>query len=188
MAQRALEIIAEARAAIAAGRDPDVPALQARIREAGGGDDALQQLERVLSIHRARARLARPPAAPPASRVAVTPLRAELRTRPTISANMDVRRRADGGRLGLEWDAAPAVAGWEVRFSERPDARGEYVVREELSLPGGATGVDVPLGELPLRVHVLGRSRDGRLVRRAVVSGLTRAGWNERWLRRASAS
>jgi hypothetical protein len=101
---------------------------------------------------------------------------------------MDVRRRADGGRLGLEWDAAPAVAGWEVRFSERPDARGEYVVREELSLPGGATGVDVPLGELPLRVHVLGRSRDGRLVRRAVVSGLTRAGWNERWLRRASAS
>jgi hypothetical protein len=99
-----------------------------------------------------------------------------------------VRRRAAGDRLALEWDAAPAVARWEVRFSERPDARAEYVVRKELALPAGTTAVALPLGELPLRVHVLGRSRDGRLVRRAVVSGLTRAGWNERWLRRASAS
>ena len=27
------------------------------------------------------------------------------------------------------------MAGWEVRFSERPDPRREYVVRESLTLP-----------------------------------------------------
>ncbi|MGH3003950.1 MAG: hypothetical protein ACRDM1_15025, partial [Gaiellaceae bacterium] len=122
------------------------------------------------------------------ARPAAVSLRAALRTRPTINANMDVRRRTDGGRFFLAWDAAPAVASWEVRFSERADARGDYAVREELTLPAGTTNVELPLGELPLRVHVLGRSRDGRLLRRAVISALTRAGWDERWQRRASAS
>jgi hypothetical protein len=37
-------------------------------------------------------------------------------------------------------------------------------------------------------VHVLGRDRGGRLVRRAIVSGLTRESWADRWERRASAS
>ena len=88
----------------------------------------------------------------------------------------------------LSWDAAAAVTGWEVRFSERADARSEYVVREVLSLPGTATSVDLTLGELPLRVHLLGRANDGRLVRRAIVSALTQDNWNDRWQRRASAS
>jgi hypothetical protein len=39
-----------------------------------------------------------------------------------------------------------------------------------------------------VRVHLLGRGRDGRLVRRAIISALTREGWDERWQRRASAS
>jgi hypothetical protein len=39
-----------------------------------------------------------------------------------------------------------------------------------------------------MQVHILGRSRDGRLLRRAVISALTQDGWNERWQRRASAS
>jgi hypothetical protein len=37
-------------------------------------------------------------------------------------------------------------------------------------------------------VHLLGRGRDGRLLRRAVISALTRGAWGERWERRASAS
>jgi hypothetical protein len=75
-----------------------------------------------------------------------------------------------------------------VRFSERPDARADYEVRETLTLAPDATTVDLPLGDNPLRVHLLGRSRDGRLLRRAVISALTRSGWGERWERRASAS
>jgi hypothetical protein len=75
-----------------------------------------------------------------------------------------------------------------VRFSERADARSEYVVRETLNLPGNTTSVELALGELPRRVHLLGRANDGRLVRRAIVSALTQDNWDDRWQRRASAS
>jgi hypothetical protein len=184
-------IIAEARAAVAAREEPVARDLEARIRAAGGDAQseqrALQQLERVLSVHRSRALLTRQPTAPPAPPPAPS-LRAALRTRPTINANMEVRQQTDGERFLLAWDTTPAVAGWEVRFSERPDARGEYEVRGSLTLPPETTTVELPLGDKPLRVHVLGRSRDGRLLRRAVISALTRDGWNERWERRASAS
>ena len=88
----------------------------------------------------------------------------------------------------LAWDAAPAVTSWEVRLSERESPRGAYVVRETLTLPPSETTVDLPLAEHAMQVHVLGRSRDGRLLRRAVISALTQDGWNERWQRRASAS
>ena len=46
------------------------------------------------------------------------------------------------------------------------------------------SSVDLPLDDRPLRVHVVGRTQGGRLLRRAVVSGLTREGWNDRWNRR----
>ena len=88
----------------------------------------------------------------------------------------------------LAWTREPKVAAWEVRISERPDVRGDYVVRDELSLKGDATSVELPLGDHPLRVHLLGRDRGGRLVRRAIVSALTRDSWSTRWERRASAS
>ncbi len=101
---------------------------------------------------------------------------------------MEVRRAARGDAIVLRWDAARGVESWEVRFSERPDARSDYVVRETLSLPASATEVDLPLGERALRVHLLGRGRDGRLVRRAIISALTRETWNDRWQRRASAA
>jgi len=61
-------------------------------------------------------------------------------------------------------------------------------VRDTLSVPAAETTLELPLGDRSLRVHLLGRSRDGRLLRRAVISGLTREGWDERWQRRASAS
>ncbi len=184
-------IIAEARAAVAGRREPDQRALEARIRAAGGDaaaeKRALQQLERVVSVHRARTLVGREPVAPTPPPPAPS-LRTALRTRPTISANMDVRQQRDGDRFVLAWDTAPAIAGWEVRFSERPDARADYEVRETLTLAPEATTVELPLGDNPLRVHLLGRSRDGRLLRRAVISALTRAAWGERWERRASAS
>jgi hypothetical protein len=180
-------ILDEARTDIAAGRDPDEQALAARIRSAGGDAKALQQLERVLTVHRARARLAAPPTPPPAA-VPRPRARAAFRAQPTITGNMEVRRTASGDTVTLAWDAATAVVAWDIRFSERPDARSDYVVREERTLDRSATTVDLTLGELPLRVHILGRANDGRLVRRAIVSALTRDNWDERWQRRASAS
>ncbi len=167
-------MLAEARAEIAAGRFPDVVALRARLADDA---EALAKLDAVMSVYRARQKLSDP--------AKVSDARAALRTRPTVNANMDVRR---SGSSTLVWDPAASVAGWEVRISERPDARGEYAVRETRELPAAATSVELPLADLPLRVHLLGRARDGRLVRRAVISGLTRAGWSDRWQRRASAS
>jgi hypothetical protein len=148
-------ILEEARGHVAARRDPNAPGLdgdQAEIDRAE--QQALQQLARVVSVYRARARLTREAAPPPAA----APLRrrAQLRTRPTITGNMEVRR---GGTAMLEWDPAAAVTEWEVRFSERPDPRRDYVVLETLTLPGSA-----------------------------LISALTREGWDDRWERRASAS
>jgi len=181
-------ILSEARAAVAAGRDPDWHGLRERIRSAGleGRElsEALRRLERVGAVHRARrsaGKSVETAQAPPAPQ----PARPLLRTRPTVSGNMEVRR---GRGHVLEWRPLPAVSEWEVRISERPDPRGDYVVREELTLPGTAARLELDLGETPLRVHLLGRARGGRLVQRAIVSALTRAGWETRWERRASAA
>lgn len=187
-------IVNDARAQVAAGNEPDADALAARIRAATARAGstatkeerrALQQLERVLSIHRARTRVTREPAPPP---VAVVPRRTRvLRTKPTISGNMEVRRQKGGG-TNLAWNRAPRVATWEVRISERVDARVDYAVRETRELPGEATSVEVVLGEHPVRVHLLGRGRDGRLLSRAIISGLSPETWSEKWQRRATAS
>jgi len=193
-------LVDETRAQVAAGKDPDPqtePRLRALIdrarREAPGERAAidrlerraLEQLERVLSVHRSRALVAHEPAQRAEASAARRP---PLRTRPTITGNMEVRRETNGDRFLLAWDAAAPVTSWEVRFSERTDARGDYLVRETLTFPASQTTVELPLVEHALQVHVLGRRRDGRLLRRAVISGLTRDGWNERWQRRASAS
>ncbi len=196
-------IVDDARADVAAGREPDARALEKRVRAVrgrlAGGDGSpaarvaraeratLQQLERVIAVYRARLLVARPRTDPPAAAVPLLSRRAPLRSRPTITGNMDVRRGA-GDVPTLTWDAVAAVASWEVRISERPDPRGDYVVRETLALPGSATSVELPLGDVPLRVHLLGRNRVGRLVQRALISALTRETWSERWQRRASAS
>ena len=141
----------------------------------------------MLSVARARALVSGAPAREPEPPSTPRPPLG-LRTKPTISGNMDVGRERRDDAFVLTWKAEPKVTAWEVRVSERPDSRGEYAVREELSLPGDATSFDLPLGERPLRVHLLGRDRGGRLVRRAIVSALTRDGWATRWERRASAS
>jgi len=176
------EILDEARATVARGGSPDWKQLRDRIRALGGDQrEALQRLERVGAVHRARGSVA--PAAPP--RAAPPPRPPLLRARATITGNMEVRR-GDGDTL--VWAHEPKVAAWELRLSERPDPRADYEVRETGELPGEATSVELTLGDAPLRVHLLGRDRGGRLVRRAIVSGLTRETWRDRWQRRASAS
>ncbi|HEX4678566.1 MAG TPA: hypothetical protein VH210_05120 [Gaiellaceae bacterium] len=183
------KIIDEARKRVANGGELDTSAFEARIRAAGGDTErALKQLARIVSVQRARALIAGPPTpqqpAPPPT--LARPL--ALRTKPTITGNMDIRRERRGDAFTLAWTAEPKVVAWDVRLSERPDVRGDYVVREERSLPGTETSLELQLGDTPLRVHLLGRARDGRLVRRAIISALTREGWAERWQRRASAS
>ena len=140
MAERAVDaVLAEARAAVAAGREPDEHALRARL---GGDREALARLARVLAVGRARGLVTRPvpaPAAPPPE-----PSRL-LRTRPAINANMDVRR---DGESRLVWDAVPAVAGWEVRISERPDPRSDYAVRGTHELRADETRIELrPTGD-----------------------------------------
>ena len=178
------DILSEARAAVAAGRDPDWKSLRDRVRAAGLGTkdlkEAMARLERIGAVQRARKS-----AAPPAAAPAPAPRPALLRTKPTITGNMAVRR---AGEHVLAWKPLPAVETWEVRISERPDLRSDYAVREERSLPGETSELELALGDTPTRVHLLGRSRAGKLVQRAIVSGLTRDGWPTRWERRASAS
>ena len=173
-------IIDEARALVAAGKSPDWKELRDRIRALGGDQrDALRRLERVGAVHRARA------AAPPAPVVTPAPRSPLFKSRATITGNMDVRR---DGATTLAWRAEAKVTAWEIRISERPDPRGDYELRESGELPGEATSVELPIGDTPLRIHLLGRDRGGRLVRRTIVSGLTRETWGDRWQRRASAS
>jgi hypothetical protein len=181
------EIIDEARKRVASGKMLDPATFEARIRAAGGDTErALKQLARIVSVQRARTLISGAPAAAPAPEPARRPL--ALRTKPTITGNMDIRRERRGDAFVLAWTAEPKVVAWDVRLSERPDVRGDYVVREERSLPGAETSLELELGDTPVRVHLLGRGRDGRLVRRAIISALTREGWDERWQRRASAS
>lgn len=187
------EILDQARASVAAGRDPDWSVLEKRIRGVRGArptesgsaaeEQALRQLRTLASVHRARARLAPQPAP-------VVPVRRPsiLRDRPTITGTMDVRREREGDTFLLRWEPARDAARWELRISERSGARGQYEVREEHELPGDATSVALPLGDVALRVHLIGRDRRGKLVRRAVMSSLTPESWGERWQRRASAA
>jgi hypothetical protein len=190
MADPLAEILDEARAQVAAGRAPNVDGLEARIAAAARSADvdgaaverARQTLRSIASVHRARAAVTREPRSAPAQRAPA----AVLRTRPTITGSLDVRR-AKGNGFRLVWDASPAVSEWEVRFSERPDVRADYVERETFVLAADETSVELPLGDKPFRVTVLGRGR-GRLQRRALISGLTRENWQDRWQRRATAS
>src|SRR5690348_3142318 len=140
-------IIDEARALVAAGKSPDWKELRDRIRALGGDQrEALRRLERVGAVHRARA------SAPPAP-VAPAPRAPLFKSRATVTGNMDVRR---DGETTLAWRPEPKVTAWEIRISERPDPRGDYELRESGELAGDATNVELPLGDTPLRVHLLG--------------------------------
>lgn len=171
-------ILDEARAQIARGAEPDVAALEERVRAVD--PRALGQLRRLLSVHRAKRSLAQPAA------TAARAPRVAYRAKPTISANMNVRARAAGDAVALEWPAAAGVRAWEARVGERRDARSPYVDRETLALD--APRLELQLTDLPQRVSITGRNAAGRIVQRALVSGLTSANWSQKWQQRASAS
>jgi hypothetical protein len=173
-------IIADARRVVAHGTALDAAAFERRIRAVGGDgtEAALEQLARIAAVQRARARLAGPPAPP---RPSAAPARRVLGTRPTLSGSLDVRR---DGEYALAWDADPEVHGWEVRIAERPEVRRDYRELETREPARDETRVELPLGDLPMRVHVVGRGRGGRLVRRAILTGVTRETWHDRWQRR----
>lgn len=177
--------VAEARAAVASGRAPNDAAERVRaLVETAPPEvarDALAQIERILSVHRARALVA-PRTAPPAA--SPQPRKPVLRPRPTLTGTLDVRRETRDGVLALAWDAAPQVVEWEIRIGERDGPRGAYVVRDTRTLDAAETSIALPEAFASLQVHVLGRDRNGRLVRRAVIAALTRDNWDERWQRR----
>jgi hypothetical protein len=171
-------ILDEARAQIARGLEPDVAALEARVRAVD--PRALGRLRRLLAVHRAKRSLAQPVAPTP------RPARTAYRAKPTISANMNVRAQAAGDGIVLEWPTSAGVRTWEVRIGERRDARSPYVDRTTVALD--APRLELSLTELPKRVSITGRNATGRIVQRALVSGLTIANWNQKWQQRASAS
>jgi hypothetical protein len=178
-------ILDEARAQIARGEPPDGAALEARIREVVAPDagDALRQLDRLLAVARARKAMTAPaPQAP------VRPLRRRevYRAKPTIAANMAVRAREADGVVVLEWDAVRGVGEWDARVADRPDARSPYTDRETRRL--AEPRLELQLDDLPQRVSITGRNAAGRIVQRAVVSGLTVENWRQKWQQRASAS
>jgi hypothetical protein len=179
--QELADILDEVRAQIARGAEPDAGALEQRVRALD--PKALPRLRRLLAVDRAKRSLREPPkTSPPRPRAAPPAYRAK----PTIAANMAVRTRTHGDAVVLEWDSARGVAGWEVRLGERPDARSAYVDRETVQLD--APHLELELSELPLRVSVVGRNPSGRIVQRALISGLTRSNWGQKWQHRPSAS
>ena len=177
--------VAEARAAVARGRSPHDAVAKVRTLVASAppqvAREALAQIERVVSVHRARSLVASAPPRPAAAAPARKPV---LRSRPTITGTLDVRREKRDGELVLAWDAAAEIVAWEVRIGERDGPRGAYHVRETRTLDPRETSIILPESFTSLQVHVLGRDRGGRLARRAVIAALTRDNWDERWQRR----
>lgn len=175
-------ILDEARALIARGAEPDAAELEARIRALPEHERALDHLQRLLAVHRARRAVATPPRAPARPRAKPPAYRAK----PTIASNMAVHARAAGDAVALEWQPMRGVTHWEAKVSERPDARSPYAERETLTLE--APRLELRLTDNPQRVHLFGRNAAGRTVQRALISGLTSANWSQRWQQRATAS
>ena len=114
--------------------------------------------------------------------------RLALQPSATIVGNMAVRKKPTGDGVELSWDAAPNVADWTIRISVRPDPRQDYVEGELVTLPSTTMRLDVALDELPRRIQLYGLARDGRIVRRAIVSALTSGNSGAQWKRQATAS
>jgi hypothetical protein len=101
---------------------------------------------------------------------------------------MAVRKQSTARGLELAWDAAPQVTEWVVRVSVRPDPRQDYLEGESETLPAEARSYEVELDEHPRRIQLYGHARGGKIVRRAVISALTRGNSGAQWKRQATAS
>lgn len=175
-------ILDEVRAQIARGHEPDANALEQHVHAID--PKAVPRLRRLLAVDRAKRTLREPPPSPPPPRPRTAP--PAYRAKPTIAGNMAVRAHAHGDAVVLEWNAPRGIAAWELRLGERRDARSPYVDRETTQLTEPRAALD--LSELPLRVSIVGRNATGRIVQRALISGLTRSNWRQKWQQRASAS
>lgn len=114
--------------------------------------------------------------------------RLALQPSATIVGNMAVRKKQSEQGLELSWDAAANVTEWKLRVSSRPDPRQDYVEGEVVTLPTGSTSYVVELDDHPRRIQLYGHARDGRVVRRAIVSALTSGNSGAQWKRQATAS
>jgi len=127
--------------------------------------------------------------APPAEAQQDRPVRRlVLQPSATIVGNMAVRKKPAGRGLELTWDTAANVTEWRVRVSVRPDPRQDYVEGEIVTLPAATNSFAVELDEHPRRIQLYGHARDGRIVRRAVISALTSGNSGAQWRRQATAS
>jgi hypothetical protein len=114
--------------------------------------------------------------------------RLALQPSATIVGNMAVRKRPTAEGLELSWDSAPNVTEWTIRVSVRPDPRQDYVEGDAVALPAASSSYEVALDDDPRRIQLYGHARDGRVVRRAVVSALTSGNSGSQWKRQATAS
>ena len=131
----------------------------------------------------------RPAAAPAPSAPSGRPVRRlALQPSATIVGNMAVRKKPSAQGLELSWDSASGVTEWRLRVSVRPDPRRDYVEGEVVTLPATSTSFAVDLDEHPRRIQLYGHARDGRVVRRAVISALTSGNSGAQWKRQATAS
>ena len=80
------------------------------------------------------------------------------------------------------------MSAWTLRLSTGPDPRSDYVEAEVATLPARSTSFVTRLDENPRRIQLYGHARDGRIVRRAVSSALTRGNSGAQWKRQATAS
>jgi len=132
---------------------------------------------------------ARAATAPAAKAVPHRPVkRLVLEPSATIVGNMTVRKQQTGQGLELSWDGAANITGWKLRVSIRPDPRKDYVEHEVVTLPAGSNSFMVELDDHPRRIQLYGHARDGRTVRRATISALTRGNRGSQWKRQPTAS
>ena len=114
--------------------------------------------------------------------------RLTLQPSATIVGNMAVRKKPSLEGVELSWDGVSTVAEWTIRVSARPDPRADYVEGELVTLTATSSSFEVSLDEQPRRIQLYGLSRDGRIVRRAIISALTRGNSNAQWKRQSTAS
>ncbi|MCY7303076.1 MAG: hypothetical protein LH654_08595 [Thermoleophilia bacterium] len=132
---------------------------------------------------------ASPTATPLTTTQPVRPIRRlTLQPSATIVGNMAVRKKPAGDGVELSWDTGPNITAWTIRVSVRPDPRQDYVEGELVTLAPATGRFDVALDELPRRIQLYGLARDGRIVRRAIVSALTSGNSGAQWKRQATAS
>jgi hypothetical protein len=115
------------------------------------------------------------------------PRRLTLQPAATIVGTLAVRKKRVGNGVEIAWSAEPSIRAWKVSVATRPDPRRPYLDGETATLPPAKTAFEVALDDVPRRIQIVGEGRDGRVVRRAVISALTRGNSGAQWKRQSTA-